>query len=424
MPLEHLLGLSRRQSSGAAVKVEDESSTAVVPSDGAAAAAGDGSAKSLLEEHPEMFYKCKRFLPQATAELLYQVIGLPRALRRFEWRQFVLSNGGGDPEAAHSDASTSDGGAARRGSRRGAASVQRSPSPRRRSRHRSRSASPRRRYRSRERSSERARHRSDAHRESTHRRRHRHDSRSLTPRGDEDRHPKRRRRHVSRSQARSREQRRSREGSAGRRSSRRPSQRRSRSRDRERAPDRWYDKADAMQETPEPTPDSTLPEPVKCVPCAGVERCAWLSPALSAGASDCLGQHAVALRAYACTAASDQQRCYGRSCDGGDTLEKPCRQRLAGKVPRRSRSADSGDRSDSSYEDTDRRGERRSVRQRLQRKSDTPEAVAPVAREIRGRVRDLRRQRVGESAAVASPAPKRDRPRGLFAQALSTVARQ
>jgi hypothetical protein len=101
VPLEVLLGLTERNP---AVNQEASPETAIVKHTKSPSPA----VKSLLEAHPELHWRCKRFLPTATAEMLYQVIGLPRALKRDEWRAFVLANGGPDPEATPSASSSSD----------------------------------------------------------------------------------------------------------------------------------------------------------------------------------------------------------------------------------------------------------------------------------------------------------------------------
>ena len=117
LALEQLLGLPAPKPpqplpASAPVATAGDNETAIVP------AGMEGqlvnadlpplSYKSLLEEHPEMHYKCRRFLPRAEVEVLYQVVGIPRALRRAEWRAFVLAQGGADPEATTSGSSESD----------------------------------------------------------------------------------------------------------------------------------------------------------------------------------------------------------------------------------------------------------------------------------------------------------------------------
>ena len=126
LPLETLLGLPRPHAAGAAAAGNNDgplieepgdddviNEKAIVPASNAAVLVDRAELpplrrKSILHEHPAMHHRCRRFLPAAPIELLHQVIGIPQALTRGEWRAFVVHNGGKDPEAAAHSGSDSD----------------------------------------------------------------------------------------------------------------------------------------------------------------------------------------------------------------------------------------------------------------------------------------------------------------------------
>jgi hypothetical protein len=277
VPLESLLGLKAQREPS--VKQEELPSAPLEATGNAlvrhSASPSPAPTKSLLEEHPELHWRCKRFLPAAKAELLYQVVGLPRALKRTEWQAFVVANGGRNPEATPSASSLSDcetpHSSRRRGRNRHDVSLSPKRHRRRHKRHRSHSrvisealyssasdtpeASP---------AAQQCRRglRSGCSRESEYRSSSRnksegHEGRHRSPRGDRRPHEVHRSPPLEPAQRTWSERRRKEKLHSNSPKTRAASP----------GSDRWYAYSEAMEETPEATPESPLPKHNGCALC-------------------------------------------------------------------------------------------------------------------------------------------------------------
>eukprot|EP00892_Ulva_mutabilis_P000920 jgi/Ulvmu1/10829/UM007_0003.1 len=72
-------------------------STALVPAETRAMPASAPGKPSLLQQYPEIQYRCRSFLPQAPVELLYEVFSIGRAMNREAWDKWRAENAHRNP---------------------------------------------------------------------------------------------------------------------------------------------------------------------------------------------------------------------------------------------------------------------------------------------------------------------------------------